>query len=129
MVEADRCRVSEPDGRGGALVHGSLLPCHVDRVPLHPTERYPNVSESHALKIDVPSGSYLLDALETSPHQTIEPPSCGPVETSLDVGVAFRHSGWSQNRARVQRALETLDATEARRVHAQAGIGVPEPKE
>ena len=72
------------------------------------------MSESHTLKTDVPSDSYLLDALETSQHPTIETSSCGPVEASLDVGVAFRHSGWSENRRRVQHAMETIDATEAR---------------
>ncbi len=42
------------------------------------------------------------------------------MEASLDVGVDFRHSGWAENRRRVQHALEALDASEARRARFDA---------
>ena len=72
-------------------------------------------AEVPAVTYDQSPLSCQLDALETSPHSTDETPSYGPLETSLDVGVDFRHSGWAENRRRVQHALEALEASEARR--------------
>ena len=73
------------------------------------------VSESHTLGQTPLPDSCLLDALETSPHSTDQTPACGTMETSLSVDVAFRHSGWMENRHRVQRAMQTLDTPESRR--------------
>lgn len=56
-----------------------------------------------------------LDALETSPHYSTAPPSAGPEESSDDLGVEFRHSGWSDRRRCVQSALESLEEADSRR--------------
>ncbi len=72
------------------------------------------MSESHTLEQLSAPLSYGLDALETTPQSTVESPTCGPEEASADIGVAFRHSGWLQNRIRVRRALETLETSASR---------------
>lgn len=75
-----------------------------------------SVSESHTHMTQPQLLSGRLDALETSPQTKLERCICGPEDASDDVGVDFRHSGWRQNRHRVQSAMDSLDTAEARRL-------------
>lgn len=72
------------------------------------------MSESHTTGQTPAVPSYGLDALETTLQTDRESLLDGPQEPSEDEGVTFRHSGWTSRRNCVQRALETLDASESR---------------
>lgn len=75
-----------------------------------------DMSESHTMTNEHPRISYRLDGLETTQQTSVEVPSAGPEDAFSDCGMEFRHSGWADRRRCVQRALETIEEAENRRV-------------
>lgn len=68
------------------------------------------------------SDSYSLEAQERNVVASDDSPSCCSSPPATDVGVVFRHSGWTGNRDRIREALERCDAAESR-LNAWDGCG------
>lgn len=64
--------------------------------------------EGSTLQDDPSALSYSLDALETKPQNIGTGPTLGTELPPADVGVQFRHSGWSGNRQCVDAALDGM---------------------